>query len=333
MADPKNASTPLPAEIRESFLDTGRLRMRVLSCGDERGPVVLLLHGFPELAESWIDVMTRLADDGFSVAAPDLRGYGGTDAPADGYDLDSLAEDVAALVRTLGRGPVGLVGHDWGGAIAFHVAATRPEVVSRLAVVNAPHPAVMARRVWRPAQLRRSWYMLFFQLPWIPERALTKGGGVRVARLIRSASVDRSRLTDERLAAHVRAFSSPDKARAPLAYYRAAFRGLLDRRGRERHARYPRIAAPFRLIWGTRDVALGLELTRDLERWFEHPVDVRYLDDVGHFAPIEAPERVAPLLSDHFRSLPGESRPPRSAGHRTGVLSATTTSAPTPSPT
>lgn len=298
------ASAPsLPDDIRESFIDTGRLRMRLLSCGDEQKPVALLLHGFPELAESWLDVMPVLAAEGFRVVAPDLRGYGGTDAPEDGYELDSLAEDVVALVRALGCGPVGLVGHDWGGVVAFHVAATRPEVVSRLAVVNAPHPAVMARRVWWPAQLRRSWYMFFFQLPWIPERLLTAGGGVRVGGMIRSLSVNRARVSRARVAPYVRAFSTPEKAKAPLKYYRGLFRNLLLGSGRDLIRDYPRIAAPFRLVWGTGDVALGLELTRDLHPWFEHPVDVRYLEGVGHFAPVEAPERVAPLVAEHLKPM------------------------------
>lgn len=260
---------------------------------------MLLLHGFPELALSWRDVLPLLARAGFRAVAPDLRGYGGTDKPEGGYDLDTLAADAAALIERLG-GRAHVVGHDWGGAIAYHLAATRPALVDRLAVVNCPHPAVMAERVWRPRQLARSWYMLFFQVPGLPERLLSRNGGALVIRAIKSASIDRSRLTDERLAPYAANFAAPGTARAALAYYREALRGLARGPLRRTFADYPKIRAPFRLVWAEEDVALGTELTVDLGPWFEGPVDVRYLPGVGHFAPLEAPELVGASLVEHL---------------------------------
>ncbi|KFE71060.1 alpha/beta fold hydrolase [Hyalangium minutum] len=276
------------------------LRMKALEAGPAHGPLVLLLHGFPELSESWREVLPVLGAAGFHAVAPDLRGYGGTDRPKHGYDLDTLAADIYQLARHLQPGrPVHVVGHDWGGAIAYHLAARHPEVVDRLVVINCPHPVVMARRIWNPAQLARSWYMFFFQLPWLPEKKLSQNHGAAVPRSIRRALVDSSRVPPERLQPYADNFASPEAARAALAYYRTAIRSLLTPWGlRRMREGYPRIRAPFLLIWGEEDVALGRELTYDLEPWFEHPPQVRYLPNVGHFVPLEAPEQVASLLTE-----------------------------------
>ncbi|WP_342378423.1 alpha/beta fold hydrolase [Myxococcus stipitatus] len=280
------------------------LRMQALEAGPADGPLVLLLHGFPELSESWRDVLPLLGEEGYHAVAPDLRGYGGTDRPARGYDLDTLAEDIEQLAHHLQPGhPVHLVGHDWGGAIAYHLAALRPEVVDTLTVVNCPHPSVMLRRIWKPAQLRRSWYMFFFQLPWLPERLLSAHGGQRVPWLIRRGMAPGTQVSDERLSPYAANLSHPAAARAAVEYYRQSMRDLLN----PAHARrmlweYPRIRAPFRLVWAEEDPALGVELTTDLEPWFEEAPDVSYLPGVGHFAPLEAPEQVATRIVEHVKS-------------------------------
>lgn len=288
--------------IEETTLQTSRLRMRLLTAGPEDGAPAILLHGFPELAESWSEVMPALAAAGHRAIAPDLRGYGGTDKPSGGYELDSLALDITALLDALELPRAHVVGHDWGGAIAYHVAARHPSRVNRLAVVNCPPPPVMARRVLRPPQLFRSWYILFFQLPLLPDHLLSRDGGALVPRLIRSSARNKENFTSERLAPYARNFATPGVATAALGYYRAMVRGLLTREGRSLLKDYPRIDAPFRLIWAEEDVSLGKELTLDLQPWFTQPVDIRYLPGVGHFAPVEAPEKVADLLLEHLRA-------------------------------
>lgn len=294
------------------------LRVQALEAGPVDGPLVLLLHGFPELSESWREVLPRLADAGFRAVAPDLRGYGGTDRPERGYDLDTLANDVVQLARVLQPGrPVYLVGHDWGGLIAYHVAARHPEVVERLAVINAPHPAVMARELWKPAQLLRSWYLFFFQLPFLPERVLSARGGALVSRIIRWAMVDAGRVPPGKLAEYEANFSRPDAGRAAIDYYRQLFRRVVTPQGLRDLRSYPRIRAPFLLIWGDRDVALRAANTQGLERYFEQRPVVHHLPEEGHFVPLEAPEKVASLLLEHFSVERAPER--RDEGWPTGV--------------
>ncbi len=287
--------------IASLSLSLPALRMQALEAGPTQGPLVVLLHGFPELSSSWREVLPALGQAGFHAVAPDLRGYGGTDRPRHGYDLDTLTEDIHQLVRHLQPDrPAHVVGHDWGGAIAYRLAAMRPEVVDRLAVINAPHPSVMARHMLNPAQLARSWYMFAFQVPLLPERLLSMRGGAVIPWMVRRAVVDKSRVPPERLAPYAENFAHPEAARAALAYYRTAIRGMLASRSARRQLRYPRIRAPFRLIWAEEDVALGRELTYGMEPYFEQPPEVSYLPGVGHFAPLEAPEKVAALLLEHL---------------------------------
>ena len=279
------------------------LRMQALEAGPAHGPLVLLLHGFPELSESWRGVLPVLAAAGFHAVAPDLRGYGGTERTEGGYDIDTLANDIVQLARHLQPGrPVHLVGHDWGGLIAYHVAAMYPEVVARLAVINAPHPERMAREIWKPGQLVRSWYIFFFQLPFLPEFLLSARGGAVVSRLLRRAMVDPERVPPGKLAEYEANFSSREAARAAIDYYRMLFRRTVDPRRLRESRSYPRIRAPFLLIWGEQDAALRKQLTRGLEPYFEHTPAVHYLPEEGHFVPLEAPEKVAALLIGHFNA-------------------------------
>jgi pimeloyl-ACP methyl ester carboxylesterase len=282
---------------RSVFHQAGTLRMHALEAGEPSGPLVVLLHGFPESSESWREVLPTLAAAGFHAVAPDLRGYARTEKPDSGYDLDTLADDVVQLVLALGRERAHVVGHDWGGVVAYHLAATRPAVVDRLVVVNAPHPADIARRIWNPKQLVRSWYVFAFQVPFLPELWLTRNDASVVARMMRGFAIDKTNFTRERLRIYTANFADFHAASKPLAYYRRAFSlaGILRLRG------YPRIRAPFRLVWGTEDRALRRQLAQGLERWVEPPVDVRYLERVGHFVPVEAPDRLASLVVEHLQ--------------------------------
>jgi pimeloyl-ACP methyl ester carboxylesterase len=151
---------------------TNGVQLHVVQCGPAAGPLVVLLHGFPEFWYGWRHQIAALAAAGFRVWVPDQRGYNLSDKPRPvrGYVVDELARDVVGLIDAAGHATAAVVGHDWGAAVAWHLAAQHPARVRRVAVLNVPHPQVMGPALLRkPGQLLRSWYVFFFQLPWLPE--------------------------------------------------------------------------------------------------------------------------------------------------------------------
>lgn len=278
--------------MRERELTAGGLRFRLLEEGE--GPLALLLHGFPQLGWMWRKQIGPLAARGLRVVAPDLRGYGGSERPkriAD-YTLDRLAGDVAALAAALGADKVRLVGHDWGGAIAWHAARQRPELIERLAIVNCPPAEVLGRAILRdPRQLARSWYTMFFQVPQVAERLLSRPRAMRA--WLRSWAGSPGVFSDEELDHYARAAARPGAMHAAIAYYRAALRV----NPRALRSTPPQVRCPTLVVWGTRDRLLGTALTDGLERLVDAPYR-RELLEAGHFVPEEAPGELSRLLGE-----------------------------------
>ncbi|MGD8605156.1 MAG: alpha/beta fold hydrolase, partial [Anaerolineales bacterium] len=153
-------------------IETNGIRLNVVQDGPDQGPLVILLHGFPEFSYGWRQQIPYLASAGYRVWAPDQRGYNLSDKPKGiaAYNLDELAADVIGLIDASGRDQAFLVGHDWGAAVAWWVAAKYPDRLEKLVILNVPHGAVMQRNLRRNlSQMRKSWYMFFYQLPWLPE--------------------------------------------------------------------------------------------------------------------------------------------------------------------
>jgi epoxide hydrolase 4 len=272
------------------IVEAGGLRFDALTEGADDAPLVLLLHGFPELSRSWRHQLPALAAAGYRAVAPDLRGYGGTDAHGP-YDLRTLAGDVDALITALGRDRATVVGHDWGGVIAWAAAHLHPARVERLAILNAPHPVLMRKEVTASGDQRhRSRYILYFQVPFLPERRLSRDRAAQVARALRGGSHVRDAWPDDELEHYRSAFDEPRKLRGPLAYYRTAFRHTLLRRG----PRLPgRVDAPTLVLWGMRDRFLAPSFA-DPQRLgrFVRDLTVVRIADAGHFVQNEAPELV-----------------------------------------
>ncbi len=267
-----------------------------LADGPREGPLVLLLHGFPELSRSWRHQIPALARAGYRAVAPDLRGYGksGLDGP---YDLRTLAGDVRELVRVLGRESATVVGHDWGGAVAWASAMHEPEVVGRLVALNCPHPGVMASELLvNPRQLARSWYMFFFQIPLVPEWILRRDGAAAVGRSLRGGSYVREAWPRRETAPYQEAMLGPGRARAALGYYRAIFRHPAS----WRDGRVCPIAVPVLVVWGARDRFLGREMADPGKlRPYLAPgnrPEVVFVEDAGHFVQSEVPDRVSEVL-------------------------------------
>jgi pimeloyl-ACP methyl ester carboxylesterase len=291
----------LSPAIRERKVDANGLRFHVLEAGDG-DRLALCLHGFPELAFSWRNQMPVLADLGWRVWAPDLRGYGGTTRPVgrESYALEPLMDDVAGLIDAAAPRETLLIAHDWGGIIAWLFGMRRVRPLSRLVVMNLPHPACYEQALRRGGrQWLRSWYVLFFQLPWLPEAILGARGAEAVGRAFRDMAVHKENFPDEVLDVYRRAAREPGALTAMLNYYRAAFSGGGARR--QRSLGFPKIEVPTLVIWGEKDTALGVE-TLDGTSEYVSQLTVHRLPDASHWVQQDAPEEVNALLREWLDS-------------------------------
>jgi pimeloyl-ACP methyl ester carboxylesterase len=280
---------------RSGFADLGDVRLHYVEAGE--GPLVVLVHGFPEHWYSWRAQIPALAAAGFRVVAPDMRGYNLSSRPrgVSSYSSDKLAADVAGLIEERGERSALLVGHDWGAAVAWMTAMNHPEFVERLAILNLPHPRRLLRAFRDPRQLARSWYMFFFQLPWLPELA-TRARHWQALRRPLERDSRPGAFTDGDLERYVEAWSVPGAITAMLNYYRAAFRQTPW--SAERGMRP--VTAPTLVIFGEQDHYLRHQLAEP------YPDDVPNLDrvvrlpGVSHFVQNDAPEEVNRLLIEFF---------------------------------
>jgi pimeloyl-ACP methyl ester carboxylesterase len=287
-----------PQEITHRFFDgAGGVRLHCAVAGRPHSdrPPVILLHGFPGFWYCWRNQMPALAAAGFRVVAPDLRGYNRSDKPphvAD-YRVEHLAADIAQLVKQVaGEGRRAyVVGHDWGGVIAWWLAMRHPGAVEKLVILNAPHPAAFLRELRRPAQLMRSWYTFFFQLPRLPEAAIRRNHFASLRTLFRTDPARAGAFTHRDINRYVEAFSHPGTLTATINYYRAAFRGGP---GNVRRSIQP-INCPTLLVWGERDKYLVSALTRGLEPWVTN-LRVHRLPHATHWVQHDEPQEVNRLL-------------------------------------
>jgi len=265
------------------------------AAGLRRRPDVLFLHGFPETSTAWRHQLPVLTAAGFRAVAPDLRGYGRSPKPpaVRDYRIDLVATDVLDLVRRHCAGRVHLVGHDWGGVIAWWLAMYHPEAVERLVILNAPHPAAYLRELRRPAQLARSWYVLLFQLPWLPEWLIRFNDFAALRRLFTTDPARPGAFTKADVEHYVAAFSDRRSLTGTINYYRAVFRA-----GPAAMSRQVRpVRAPTLVIWGDRDRYLVPGLASGLESWVENP-RVERLAGASHWVQHDEPARVNRLLLD-----------------------------------
>jgi len=285
-------------------VETNGVRLHVVTAGPEDGDLVVLLHGFPEFWYSWRHQIPALVEAGYRVVAPDMRGYNRSEKPSgvDAYHIDELVSDVAGLVHAFDRETAHIVGHDWGGLVAWQTAIDRPGVVDRLAVLNAPHPTKYERALRsNPAQLAKSWYVGFFQLPELPERTLGALDFEAIERMLGDGTVRPDAFSETDIERYKTAFGQPGARTAALNYYRALAR---------RNAKLTLtgggvgdlpVRASTLLIWGERDAALDVSLTEGLQEWVPD-IRVERLPEASHWVQFDAPERVNELLVGHLES-------------------------------
>ena len=272
-----------------------------------KGPLIILLHGFPECWYAWRFQLPALAEAGFRVVAPDLRGYNLSDKPqgVGQYRLELLANDVKGLIRALGADSAVLVGHDWGGVIAWYLAMHEPRLVSKLIVLNAPHPQRYLEELRSPGQLLRSWYVFFFQLPWLPEFLIRVGGFAGLKHRLRHEPVHANAFDPATIDVYLQALAQPGALTAAINYYRAGLRGL--REGLSQ--RIKPIDSPTLIIWGEQDRYLGRRLLEGLEPWVAD-LTLERIADASHWVQAEAPERVNERILQFIRGRRGgASRP------------------------
>ncbi|HYH46798.1 MAG TPA: alpha/beta hydrolase [Thermoanaerobaculia bacterium] len=290
-------------DARHRVFEVRGLRLHAVEAGPAEGPLLVLLHGFPEFWYGWRHQIAPLAEAGFRVLALDQRGYNVSSKPRGvaAYNLDELAGDVAVVIaEAAGSAGSGgsdsrafLVGHDWGGAVAWWTALRFPDRVARMAVLNMPHPAVMQAAVRHDrAQRRRSLYIAFFQIPWLPERLLRARDWAALEKAMR-ASGRPDAFTDSDFAHYRRAWEQPGALPAMLAWYRAALRARPVASLRQR------VTVPTLLLWGARDTALRRELARPSVQLCDRGHLV-FLEEATHWLHHEEPGRVNPLLADFF---------------------------------
>jgi pimeloyl-ACP methyl ester carboxylesterase len=289
--------TPATLDVQHGYATVNGVRLHYVEKGE--GPVILMLHGFPESWWSWRCQIGPLAAAGFRVIALDLRAYGQSEIRGP-YDIDTLAEDLRALLAHLQIARAHVVGHDWGGGLAWHFVALHPELVLRVAILNAPHPAPFqkALRGGDLGQLLRSWYMFFFLLPRLPELLVTANDGAWTRRFYRH--VDGTHFGRGELAPFFDALRRPGGAKAAIDYYRAAVkRGL---RAGSSFQHYPRVTAPALVVWGMLDRSLNFaSLVPHTKEWVAD-LRIESIDDACHFVHCERPERVNRLLIGFFKA-------------------------------
>ncbi len=275
--------------LEHNFIHTNGVNLHYVSQGE--GKLMLMLHGFPEFWYSWRHQITEFVQN-YHVVAVDLRGYNDSDKPQEleAYQISELVEDIKGVVKGLNYQDCILVAHDWGGLIAWNFAYTYPEMVEKLIVLNIPHPAKFIAGIKTPQQLLKSWYILWFQIPWIPEFLFQLNNYQAIANIFINMAVDKTAFTEADLNAYRDAAAKPGALTAMLNYYRCNFPSLLTLFNGEQQ-KWHYLDVPTLTIWGENDTALGKELTYGTEAYVRD-WQIKYIPNCSHWVQQEQPTLV-----------------------------------------
>ncbi|WP_375437740.1 alpha/beta fold hydrolase [uncultured Hymenobacter sp.] len=288
-------------EIEHHYVRTNGITLHVVQCGPTNGPLVVLLHGFPEFWYSWRKQIPALAEAGYRVWAPDQRGYNLSEKPTGvaNYRIDKLGADIIGLLDAAGQAKAVIIGHDWGAAVAWWLASRYPTRIAQVAILNVPHPAVLGKSLRKtPRQLLKSWYIFFFQLPRLPEK-LFRRKEYRFGRESLRGTSQPETFSSYDLQQYIKAWSQPGALTAMINWYRAAFRKS------RRVGRVGRIIVPVRLLWGQQDAFLEPELGR-LSLTMCDKGELTYFKHATHWLHQEEPKAVNKLLLEF---LQGQGQP------------------------
>ena len=269
---------------QHDYITTNGVNLHYVTQGS--GPLMLMLHGFPEFWYSWRHQIPEFASD-FKVVAPDLRGYNDSDKPASqsAYVMNELVRDVEGIIRGLGYEKCVLVAHDWGAGIAWSFASKYPQMLEKLIIMNCPHPAKFSEGFRTPQQLLRSWYIFFFQLPVIPELFLQSKDYQFIENAFKGMAIKKSAFSTEDINAYKDAAAKRGALTAMINYYRNILGSPMFNQNSSI------LEVPTLMIWGEEDTALGKELTYGTESYVED-FQIRYISNCSHWVQQEQPELV-----------------------------------------
>lgn len=278
------------------MVQTAGLRFEVAEAG-EGDHLALCLHGFPEINYSWRHQIPLLVEKGYRVWAPNMRGYGATDRPREmrEYALDRLTQDVADLIDASGAKKVTLIAHDWGAIVAWMFAILKLRPLEQLVIMNVPHPGPARREMRRWRQLKKSWYIFFFQLPCLPEMLLGRKDGAAIGKLFERTSSNPERFGPSVQRVYNEAAARPGARRAMVNYYRALLR--------HRDSVDPgdlKVEVPTLTVWGEDDVAISIHCTEGTEQWVSD-LTLKRLPGISHWVQQDAPEQVNAILDDWLK--------------------------------
>lgn len=280
---------------QHEYITTNGINLHYVTQGE--GELMLMLHGFPEFWYSWRHQIPEFAKD-FKVVAVDLRGYNESDKPSQqsAYVMDQFIKDIEGVIKGLGYDRCVLVGHDWGGAIAWSFAYAHPDMVERLIVLNLPHPAKFAEGFRTPQQLLRSAYIFFFQLPLLPELLLQASDYQPIETAFKGMAVNKSAFTQADIEAYKNAAAKRGALTATLNYYRNVWQqGLLSHN-------WGILEVPTLMIWGEDDTALGKELTYGTEAYVRD-FQIKYISNCSHWVQQEQPQLVNQYMREFLAPL------------------------------
>ncbi len=284
------------ADWQDDYIITNGINLHYVTQGE--GVLMLLLHGFPEFWYSWRHQIPEFARD-YKVVALDLRGYNESDKPKqlEAYRMEELLKDVEGVIRGLGYESCILVGHDWGGAIAWSFAYAYPDLVDRLIVMNLPHPAKFMEGLKTPQQLLRSWYIFLFQLPWLPELLLQLNDYQAIKSIFAGTAIDKTAFSPTDIEGYKDAAAKRGALTAMLNYYRNIFQSLFNDKPRE----WSILNIPTLMIWGEDDIALGKELTYGTEKLVNN-WQIKYIPNCSHWVQQEQPQLVNQYMREFLQS-------------------------------
>lgn len=284
-------------QTEETFIETNGIKLHVIMAGPKDSPPVILLHGFPEFWYGWRKQIPVLAEAGFRVVVPDQRGYNLSDKPKGikANRLDILVADVLGLIDALGYDKVRLIGHDWGAIVAWALAIWHPERLLKLGILNVPHPSVMTKSLLKGdrEQLRRSWYVFAFQIPWLPEFFLRRNDWRNAVRVLRGSAKIHT-FKNEDIAEYKKSWSQPGAMTAMINWYRAVVRH------RPKMPKDPRVTVPTLMLWGKQDVALSHRMAQPSIDYCDDGKLVSF-EDATHWVQHDAADEVNHLLLEFLR--------------------------------